>query len=283
MCLLSLSKAFEAGFCKNACYVIDSAGVDSHIAQSAVLGVVQGLTEFLPISSSAHLILVPKFLGWEDQGLAFDVALHLGTLVGVMAYFWRDLKNILLQKEQHYLIGYLIVATIPAAVAGLLLEHKVETLFRSPALIAGTLMVMGGGLAMADRLNKGEKMLSDLTLKMALIVGLTQALALVPGVSRSGITITTALALGLQRREAARFSFLLSMPIIAGAGLLKAHTIFASPNPAAIGTGFIAAGVSGFIAIWALMRYVQRRRYTPFVIYRWVLGALILLNLSHFS
>lgn len=253
------------------------------LIQSAVLGVVQGLTEFLPISSSAHLILVPRFLGWEDQGLAFDVALHLGTLAGVLAYFWRDLRDMLLKPENRPLIGYLIVATIPGAVAGLLLEHKVETLFRSPALIAGTLMLMGAGLGLADRMNKGELKLSDVTLKTALIVGFAQALALIPGVSRSGITITTALALGLQRREAARFSFLLSMPIIAGAGLVKAKAILASPDHAAIATGFGCAAISGFIAIWALMNYVQNRRYTPFVIYRWALGLFILLNLARFA
>lgn len=180
-------------------------------------------------------------------------------------------------------MGYLIVATIPGAVAGLLLEHKVETLFRAPALIACTLILMGGALALADRMTKGDKTVSDINLKTALLVGVSQALALIPGVSRSGITITTALALGLARPEAARFSFLLSMPIIAGAGILKAHTIFSSPNPGAVGAGFVAAALSGFAAIWMLMRYVQRRRYTPFVLYRWILGALILLNLSRFS
>jgi undecaprenyl-diphosphatase len=248
------------------------------IFQSAILGVIQGLTEFLPISSSAHLILFPYFFGWTDPGLAFDVALHLGTLVGVLAYFWKDFWDMLVDPAQRKTLGFLIVATIPGALAGLLFEHKVETLFRSPVLIAWALILMGGLLALADRFCTGDKKVSNLTWKTAAAIGFSQALALVPGVSRSGITITTALALGFERREAARFSFLMSAPIIAGAGLLKLHAILLSPDKTALGAGFVCSALFGFLAIWALMRYVQTRSYMPFAVYRWILGLFVLLR-----
>ena len=253
---------------------------------SLVYGIVQGLTEFLPVSSSAHLILLPRYLGWEDPGLAYDVALHLGTLAGLLVYFWKDLWDLASHPgspPQKKTLTYLIVATIPGAIAGLLLEHKAETVFRSPALIAAALLIMGGLLALADWLSKGDKAIPDLTLGMALAIGLAQSFALIPGVSRSGVTITTALALGLGRREAAKFSFLMSIPIIAGAGLLKTKAIFYSPDKMALGVGFLGAAVSGLFAIWLLMKYVQTRRYTPFVLYRWTLGAFVLLNLARFQ
>ena len=248
------------------------------LLQPVVLGIVQGLTEFLPISSSAHLILIPYFLKWDDPGLAFDVALHLGTLVAVLSYFWRDLYEMVTVPTHRKTLGFLIVATIPGALLGLLFEHKAETAFRSPALIASALILLGTLLALADWFCKGDKKISDLTWKMALIIGISQGLALIPGVSRSGITITTALALGFERREAARFSFLLSAPIIAGAGILKFHAILLSPDKMALGAGFVCAAVAGFFAIWALMKYVQTRSYLPFAIYRWALGLFVLLR-----
>jgi undecaprenyl-diphosphatase len=256
--------------------VLHSPPVPPIFLQSVVLGIVQGLTEFLPISSSAHLILIPYFFHWEDPGLAFDVALHLGTLVGVVGYFWQDLWDLILAPAQRRTLGFLIVATVPGAVAGLLFEHKVETVFRSPHLIAWTLILLGVVLALADWYCKGEKKIPNLTWKTALAIGISQGLALVPGVSRSGITITTALAMGFERREAARFSFLLSVPIIAGAGLLKFKAILLSPNKMALGAGFLCSAIAGYFAIWALMKYVQTRSYLPFVVYRWVLGLSIL-------
>jgi undecaprenyl-diphosphatase len=259
--------------------------------QTLVLGLVQGLGEFLPISSSAHLVLVPRYMHWPDPGLAFDVALHLGTLLAVVLYFWKDLVvflQSLLQPnnpalaQERKTVAYLLIATVPGALAGLILEHKAETVFRSPALIAGALIALGAVLLLADRTSRGDKTLFQMTWPMALILGVAQGLALIPGVSRSGITITVALFLGLHRQEAARFSFLMSIPIIAGAGVLKFKEILLSPDPAALGVGFAAAAVSGFFAIWFLLRYVQNHRYTPFVAYRWILGAFVLLNLSHF-
>jgi undecaprenyl-diphosphatase len=251
-----------------------------------VLGIVQGLTEFLPISSSAHLILIPSYLGWEDPGLAFDVALHLGTLAGVLIYFWKDLVHLatnLDQPKERNTVIYLIVATIPGALAGLLLEHKVETVFRSPALIAGVLIAMGTLLGVADWLAKGNKTISDLNIGSAIGLGLSQGFALIPGVSRSGVTITTALGLGLERREAAKFSFLMSIPIIAGAGVLKSKAIMHSPDKVALGVGFLAATVAGLFAIWLLFKIIETKRYIPFVVYRWALGIFVLLNLSHFA
>jgi undecaprenyl-diphosphatase len=249
--------------------------------QAIGLGVLQGLTEFLPISSSAHLILWPRFFGWKDPGLAFDVALHLGTLAGVALYFAKDLWRIV--RRDRRLLGLLVVGTIPAALAGLLLERQAETAFRSPVLIACALILMGGALALADQWFSGRKTMADLTYLTALGLGIAQAVALIPGVSRSGMTITAAMLLGYSRREAARFSFLLSIPIIAGAGVLKVREIFLAPDQAALAAGFGSAAVAGFLAIWGLLRYVQTRHYTPFVLYRWALGAFVLLNLSRFQ
>jgi len=262
------------------------------VFQMAVLGVIQGLSEFLPVSSSAHLILLPRYFHWADPGLAFDVALHLGTLLAVLTYFWKDLmaylKAILEPKNpalagDRRVMGYLALATIPGALAGLALEHKAEAAFRSPALIACALIGLGLLLALADRLTRGDKGLADLTWRTALLLGVAQSLALIPGVSRSGITITTALFLGMERGSAARFSFLMSLPIIAGAGVLKFKEILISPDKFGLAVGVASAAVAGFLAIWLLMRYVQNHRYTPFVIYRWALGAFVLLNLSHFQ
>jgi len=258
---------------------------------SFILGLVQGLTEFLPVSSSAHLTLLPRYFGWPDPGLAFDVALHLGTLIGVALYFWKDLwefaRSLLrpadpaLSSERRTLL-YLAAATVPGAIAGLLLEHKAETVFRSAALIAWALIILGLLLGLADWFCAGRRRIADLSLPAALGIGLAQSLALIPGVSRSGITITVALALGMERREAARFSFLMSIPIIAGAGMLKLKDILRSPDLASLGVGFAASAVFGLFAIYILMKYVQNNRYTPFVLYRWALGAFVLLNLAHF-
>jgi undecaprenyl-diphosphatase len=258
---------------------------------SMVLGILQGLTEFLPVSSSAHLILFPRYLGWQDPGLAFDVALHLGTLVGVVLYYWKDLWRMVTAvlnssdpalRPERQTVWYLVLATIPGAIAGLLLEHKAETVFRSASLIAWALILLGIVLALADRFCTGQKGISDLTVPAALGIGLAQGLALIPGVSRSGITITVALALGFRRDEAARFSFLMSIPLIAGAGLLKFKEILLSPDKAALAAGFVSAAVAGYFAIALLIRYVQTRRYTPFVLYRWALGAFVLTHLARF-
>lgn len=256
-----------------------------------ILGAVQGLGEFLPISSSAHLILVPRFFGWEDGGLAFDVALHLGTLLAVTVYFWKDLLRLVQSvvrpghsggEGDRRLVGLLLLATVPGAIAGMLLEHRVETVFRSPHLIGWTLIGMGIVLFAADYLFNGQKSVKEITIPMALLIGIAQGIAVVPGISRSGITITMALILGLKRRDAAYFSFLLSIPIIAGAGILKSKEILHSPDKTGLLLGFVGAAVLGFLAIGFLLRFVQTRRYTPFAVYRALLGTFVLTHLDYF-
>jgi undecaprenyl-diphosphatase len=212
--------------------------------------------------------------------------------VAVLAYFWKDLAAFLkaalhpadsqLSLERKT-IWNLIIATIPGAIAGLLLEHKAENAFRSPFLIAVALIAMGVLLLIADLTGKGRKSMADLSWRMAFLIGISQGLALIPGVSRSGATITLALFMGLERSEAARFSFLMSIPIIAGAGMLKLKEILLAPDQTVLIVGLASAAISGFLAIWVLMHYVQRNRYTPFVLYRWALGLFVLLNLAHFQ
>src|SRR5215469_6434824 len=194
--------------------------------QALVLGAVQGLTEFLPVSSSAHLILIPWLLNWEDPGLAFDVALHLGTLLALLIYYWQTwikLVGSLMNNDvaSRRLLFLLIIASVPGAIIGLLLEKQAETIFRSPRLIAGTMAVLGMVLWLVDKLFLSSRKVSDFTVADALLIGLSQALAIVPGVSRSGATITMARALGIERADAANFSFLMATPIIAGAGLIR--------------------------------------------------------------
>jgi undecaprenyl-diphosphatase len=216
----------------------------------------------------------------------------LGTLAAVVIYFSNDLWNLLQsvlnpgdvsRAKDRKVVLYLILATVPGAIAGFLLEHKAETVFRSAALIAVALIVMGVALALADWLCRGDRKILDLSVGSALGIGIAQAFALIPGVSRSGVTITVARTLGLERQEAARFSFLMSIPIIAGAGVLKAKEILHDPNKIPLAVGFFASAVAGLFAIWVLMRYVQRNRYTPFVVYRWILGAFVLINLARFQ
>ncbi|MBV8138339.1 MAG: undecaprenyl-diphosphate phosphatase [Deltaproteobacteria bacterium] len=241
--------------------------------QALVLGAVQGLTEFLPVSSSAHLILVPWLLNWQDPGLAFDVALHLGTLVALLIYYWQTwikLLGSLVNNDvaSRRLLILLILASVPGAVIGLLLEKQAETIFRSPLLIASTMAVLGVVLWLVDRLFRSRRKVSDLTTADALLIGFSQALAIVPGVSRSGATITMARALGIEREDAANFSFLMATPIIAGAGLLEARKLVAAGMHAPVLWGFLASAVFGVAAIAGLIRFVRTRTYQPFAWYR---------------
>lgn len=253
--------------------------------QAIVLGLVQGLGEFLPISSSAHLILIPWFFKWTDPGLGFDVALHWGTLVGLLIYYRSDVVQLLLggwgalQGKRDFsnrLPWMVVTATLPAVVAGLLLEHAAETYLRSPMLIAGTLAGVGLLIAWADRKADHGSQLESMTFLKAFFIGILQCAALVPGVSRSGITIITALFLGFDRSAAVRFSFLLSMPIIAGAGVLKIGEFAHHARELPFWLGLITSALSGFAAIHFLVTYVRSHRLTPFVIYRLALAALVL-------
>ena len=252
--------------------------------QAVVLGLLQGLGEFLPISSSAHLVLAPWIFNWTDPGLTFDIALHIGTLVAVIVYFWKDWLRLLTKglsdtrSTDGRLFWYLVAATIPGAIAGFLLEKKAETIFRSPLLIAVMLIVAGVFLYWADRQGAKNIEMSKITFKTSFLIGLSQALAIIPGVSRSGVTMTMGLWLGLTRAGAARFTFLLSTPIIFGAALVKLPHILA--NPSLITTNFIVGMVVSFVtciaSIGFLLRYIQTKSFLPFVWYRFILGALVI-------
>jgi undecaprenyl-diphosphatase len=257
--------------------------------RAVVLGILQGAGEFLPISSSGHLIVLPFLMGWPDSGLAFDVALHLGTLAAVAFAFWRDWLRLLkgglrglasrrpLADPDARLLVYLALATLPGAIAGLLLDEWAETVFRSPALVALMMALMGAVLWLADRragtVAEGEVV----SLRDALLIGFAQALAIVPGTSRSGATISMALFLGHKREAAARFSFLLALPITAGAALVKVPDLVASgAELTPVLVGMLAAAVSGLVAIHFLLRYVRTRNYALFVWYRFAFALVVL-------
>jgi undecaprenyl-diphosphatase len=252
--------------------------------QGVVLGLVQGLTEFLPVSSSGHLILVPHVFGWHDQGLAFDAVMHLGTLAALLAYFRRELLGMASGALSRRLAGFLILATIPGALAGVLFEKLIESTLRSPLVIA--VATAGWAIVMwiADRraapapAAPGEP-LEHISLGQALTVGCAQALALIPGTSRSGITITAGLLGGIDRSTAARFAFLLGIPITAGAGTLKGlHLLKAGLPPGEAGplaAALVTAFVSGWFAVWFLVSYLKTRSLRPFVVYRLVLALVI--------
>jgi undecaprenyl-diphosphatase len=255
-------------------------------AQAIWLGIVQGLGEFLPISSSGHLIVFPWLLGWPVQSLAFDVALHLGTLVAVLAAFagdwWRLFSGALTGLRERRLtpetrmLGLLVLGSIPAGIAGLLLDEWAETVFRSPALVATTMAIMGVVLFLADRRAVGgEGVREEISLRDALLIGSAQALALVPGVSRSGATISMALLLGHRRQEAARFSFLLATPITAAAALLKVPHLFRDADLRLVVPGMVTAAVFGLLSIRVLLAYVRTRDYRPFAYYRWAFAAMV--------
>ncbi len=285
------------------------------IVQSIILGLIQGVAEFLPISSSGHLILIPNLFNWRDQGLAFDVALHWGTLIAVLAYFWKDwmdifkksylLKSIKYQvssikqipnfkqisnnKFQNIqypisniqylksdLLFIIIIATIPGIVAGLLLNNYAETVFRNPLLIAGTLSVGAILLFYSDKTGAKKTGLKNLTLKMGIIIGLFQALAIIPGISRSGITITAALLFDFRRTDAARFSFLLSTPIILGAGIKEFPNLLNGGLNINIFLGVLVSAISGYLAIKYMLKYLENKSYDIFVGYRIILAIAII-------
>lgn len=254
------------------------------ILQSIIYGTVQGLGEFLPISSTAHLVLVPFLTGWEDPGLAYDVALHAGTLLAVVAFFWKDwvrifqlafLRN---KKSEEYgndILWLLILATIPGALAGYFLEDMANTVFRSPWVIVFTLSFFGLLLYLLDKYAKQRKEIGKIRLKDALIIGLAQAVAIIPGVSRSGATITAGRALGFDRVSSARFSFLLSTPIIFGATLNQLPDLKEEGFSGALMIGIFVSAVSGYLAIKYLIKFVQNSSYKIFFWYRILLAAII--------
>jgi undecaprenyl-diphosphatase len=258
--------------------------------QILILALVQGLTEFLPISSSGHLILSPYLFGFADQGLAFDVAVHLGSLIAVVAYFRRDIWEILLgwlaslppgrKADPSARLGWaIIVGTIPVVVAGLLLKPLIEGDLRAPWVIAATTILFGLLLGWADLRARRTREIGDLGIRDALLIGLSQVLALIPGTSRSGITMTIGLMLGFSREAAARFSFLLSVPTILASSLLVTLDLVESPAPVdwyALGLGVVLSGIAAYLAIYYFLRFIERIGMMPFVIYRLLLGVLIL-------
>jgi len=277
------------------------------ILQAIILGIIQGLTEFIPISSSAHLVIVPWLFGWDNpalESLSFDVALHMGTLVALLTFFASDWVRLIragvlsvIERKigdnlNRRLAWFMLIGCIPGGVAGVLLESKIEELFHRPdapihasAMMAMSVIIalLGAALFGAERLARHERGMDRVSLKDAILIGLAQALAIFPGVSRSGSTITAGLVVGLERETAARFSFLLSAPIIAGAGAKSLLDIcigleagvLAQADVVLFVAGFTAAGVSGYMCIKYLLRFLQKHPTDIFVYYRWALAVLI--------
>ena len=260
------------------------------IVQALWLALIQGLSEFLPISSSAHLILPSQLLGWPDQGLAFDVAVHVGSFAAVVLYFRRDIQLLIkawlhsvvsrdLSSAHSQLAWGIVIATIPAGLVGLLLGGFIEMHLRSMAVIAATTIIFGLLLGWADYRFRGSKTIEQLTWKSALVVGLAQCLALIPGTSRSGITITAALALGFDRNSAARFSFLLAIPIITLSGGYQTLQLVAESSVPwlEIAFGTVVSGITAYLCIHYFLRLVDKIGMLPFVVYRLVLGVVLIL------
>ncbi len=246
-----------------------------NIFQAIILGLVQGLGEFLPISSSAHLIVFPWLFGWPEHSLSFDVALHAGTLIAVVAYFWSDWLKVLRSR----MIWYIAVASVPGALVGKLLEDKAEAAFRSPLLIAVTMSAFAVVFFLVDRYVRKARTLKSLSFLDAAVIGLSQAFAIIPGVSRSGATMTAGMGMKLDRESAVRFSFLLSAPIILGATVLKLKDIGAlvsSGEGGALFAGLVTSAVTGFLSIKYLLGYVKRHSFNVFIIYRLVFSAAVL-------
>ncbi|MGC9063296.1 MAG: undecaprenyl-diphosphate phosphatase [bacterium] len=245
-----------------------------------LLGVIQGLTEFIPVSSTAHLFLVRDFLNWPDLGLSFDMALHLGTLLALIAYMWRDWYKILVERRDLLLL--IIIATIPGAIAGFFLENAAETYFRSSFLMAITLSVFGVILLLVDRWSRHNVSIDNIGIREALIIGISQMFAVIPGVSRSGATLTGAFLCNLKREDSARFSFLLSVPIILGAGGVSFLKIIKGGEVIPIGTvllGILFSFIFGYLAVHFMLTYLKRHNVTIFTYYRLILSLLIIIFL----
>jgi undecaprenyl-diphosphatase len=229
--------------------------------------------------------LIPWVFRWTDPGLTFDVALHIGTLVAVVLYFWKDWWQLIIQgftdvrSAKGRLFWYLAAASVPGAAAGYLFEKKAETIFRSPVLIAAMLIVMGMLLYWADRRSAKNIEMNDITFRTSILIGISQALAIIPGVSRSGITMTTGLLAGMTREEAARFSFLLSTPIIFGAAVVKLPEVISNSSMITVefAMGMLVSCVTGIISIGFLLRYVQTKNFLPFAWYRFILGGVVMI------
>jgi undecaprenyl-diphosphatase len=257
------------------------------VFQALVLGLVQGLSEFLPISSSAHLALTPWVFGWPPPGLAFDVALHLGTLIALVWFFWQEwmrlaksffaiLRKRRIETEGERRVAWVVLATIPGGIAGYLLQDYAKTIFRNPALIGVMIIVMGIVLWAVDRFARYDRALESMTVKDALVIGVAQMFAIIPGVSRSGSTITAGRGLGFSREGAAVFSFLLSLPIISAAVIFEGRHAIDQGITAPLIVGVVASAVSGWLAISVLLKFIARNSYGIFAVYRLIVGAGVL-------
>jgi len=265
------------------------------IIEAIILGAVQGITEFLPISSSAHLVILPLLFKWDSpllNSLTFDVGLHFGTLFAVIFYFLREWWNLLLNfigKGDENLNGlnkklfiYIAIATIPGALAGILFEKFAETTFRTPHLIAVTSAIFGIVMGITDRFSKKDIKMKDISFFKSLLIGIAQAFAIIPGISRSGSTITMGLWTGLNRETATRFSFLLSTPVIGGACIYKLKDFLSvnlADSGAAIFAGIISSAIFGFLSIHFLIKFLSKHTLTLFVVYRLIFAAVIVLFL----
>ena len=262
------------------------------IIQAIILGIVQGLTEFLPVSSSGHLFLLPQLLGWQPAGLTFDVALHLGSLVAVIIFFGKDLWQLFLgflractspktiRTNHHSRMSiYLFLAMIPAGLCGLLLDDIIETTLRNPWITVSMLISIGIIFLLIEQLVTPKKGYEGITFKDAMWIGIFQCLALIPGVSRSGITMLTALVLGVRHQAAAKFSFLLGTPLIAAAGMLKLKDLLATGVTQEMllyfATGMIAAAISGYLCIRFFLAFLQKHSFRPFGWYRIAFGVAV--------
>jgi undecaprenyl-diphosphatase len=264
------------------------------VIQALILGIVQGATEFIPISSSGHLVLVPWLLNWPEPGLVFDAIVHWGTLLAIMAVFWHDVlalakawvRSLLernLDQPEARLAWLIAVGTVPGALIGFLGEEFFESLFSSAGWVAGLLLVTGCILALSERLGERKRSMADLGWVDSILIGVAQGLAVAPGISRSGATIAMGLLRGVQRETAARYSFLLSTPIVLGAGLLQLVHLFQAGGEgapwASVLLGFLAAAISGYVCIKFLLAYLQRGRLYVFATYCWLAGGLCLIVL----
>jgi undecaprenyl-diphosphatase len=249
--------------------------------ESIILGIVQGLTEFIPVSSTAHLILFPWFFNWGGQldTLTFDVALHAGTLLALFLCFWKDWVDLI--TKDHKKLGFIIMASIPAGITGFLLNDLVEEKLRSPYIISISLVLVGIFMLISEKMVKNRNF-DKINLSDAIVIGISQTLALIPGVSRSGITISTGIFLGIDRSDSAKFSFLLSTPIIAGAVLLHTKKIITGNvvyDPQIFIIGFTASAITGFIAIKFLLSFFKKHPMNIFAYYRFILAAVIIIGL----
>lgn len=252
------------------------------ILQAIIYGIVQGIAEFLPISSTAHLVLIPWLFGWQDPGVAFDVALHLGTAAAVILFFWKEWITLISaglsrpKSRDGKLFWLIVAATIPGALFGVTLDKYMEN-FRNPAIIGVMLIIMGIILYYADKIGRNEIELETIGLKNTIIVGISQVFAIIPGVSRSGITMTTGRFLGMKREDIAKFTFLMSAPIILGDGLWHARKMGSIPiDKAAFITAIITAAVVGSLTIKFLLDYLKKKGFGIFAVYRFILGAAVI-------